>query len=523
MAADRYFYITQENLVVWRRRRGSFCEQLSFTQDEAGVHAFSNYLHSDPHSSSAVLVDVIEEEFSVDAIPKLPLRDRQALIERRLSRKYSRTRFRLGHYQGASEAEEGMRDVLYSAVSNHELLEPWLAVIAEQQTPLSGIYSVPLLGEKMLRTLRKPAGNSLLLSHHQGNRLRMVYLRDGDLKSARLSKAPPTTDDGYGEHVFSEILRSRRYLERARLIENSAAVDAYMITDAENADRIISGDSGKLPLHFHFIRTAEAAKALRLSEVPGPDRLEILYLALVARGRPDHNYAVQGETRYHKLSVARHAALGGIVAASLVGSAFAGVNFMTAFELRSATALMDSQIQRMEETFRRENDDFAPVKADSHEMKQAVDTGDYLLANRLPAAWVMEQLGAVLGEYPQLQLDELTWTAEAEPESTPQPRRGENVAVNVKPLQTVSAEVVGQVVPFDGNLRNAFALIKEFENRLREKTAFDEVRVTEYPIDASPQSSVSGEFVASDDRGEAHFKVLLRLNVPLAGSDNEAI
>ena len=253
--------------------------------------------------------------------------------------------------------------MLYSAVSNHELLDPWLAAIAAQSSPLAGIYSVPLLGQQLLSKVRKPAGNALLLSQHQGNRLRQVYLRDGKLKSARLSQAPAISDEGYGEYIFNEILRSRRYLERSRLLGGMADIDVYMITDSDTADRIIASDKGELPLHFHFVRVDAAAKAVRLRQQPPTDRLELLYLAVASHARLRHNYALQGETRYHRLSQARRLLIGGTIAASVACSAVAGLNLMSGFELRGAIALMNQQIRQMEDTFRRENDQFAPLQS----------------------------------------------------------------------------------------------------------------------------------------------------------------
>lgn len=517
MSVQRFFYVTQDDLVVWHRQRGRFVATSRFATDDAGRHDFSLYLRNEPHLLSVVVVDVIEEEFSVDSVPRLPRRDRTALIDRRLARKYSRTPYRMGHFQGSPRSGEDAESVLYSAISNDELLAPWLSVMGTHKTPLAGIHSVPLMAAKLLSTIRKPAGNAMLLSHHQGNRVRVVYLRDGKVKSARLSQSPDPQDDRYGQHIFAEILRSRRYLERSRLINGAEEIDVYMITDSPTAERIIASDEGRLPLYFHFISAAGAAKALRLAEPPPIDRLEVLYLALAARGRMGQGYALQGETRYHTLSRARQLLITGTVAASLAGSALAGINFMNGYELREATARLDSQIEQMTKTFRREQGEFAPVRANSHDMKLAVDTGDYILANRLPGGWVMEQLGQVLTEFPQVQVDELSWKANTSadaPEVQNSARRADVVqAVDVGSLRAIEAQVTGQLLPFDGNYRNAFTLIEEFKNALQARTDFGQVRVTELPLDAKPRSSVSGGFAADETQRIAGFSLSLTLDI----------
>lgn len=516
MAARRTFYVTQDELVVWHERRGGWAEEERFTSSDEGFHDFAVYLRAAADEQSLLLVDVIEEEFSADTIPKLPPRDRAALIDRRLERKYSRTPYRLGHFQGKSRAEATEQEVLYSAVSNHELLDPWLEMLTAQRTPLVGIFSVPLLAPALLAKLRKPAGNALLLTQHQGIRLRQMFLRDGKLKSARLSQSPAISDPGYGAYIFDEILRSRRYLERSRLLGGMEEIDAYMITDSDTAEAIIASDKGRVPLHFHFIKPESAARALGVAEAPPADHLEALFIASVARGRRGHNYAIRGETRYHRFALGRRLLVGTALAASMACSIVAGLNLTEAWGFRRSIAVMDQQIQQMEETFRRENERFAPVQADSHEMKLAVDTGDFILRNRLPVAWVMQQLGGVLGDFPEIQIDQLEWRAEAAGADNPtqQARRGgPPPAVPIKPVQTVRAELAAQVMPFDGDMRRAFAEIDRLAAALETRTAFERVAITQFPFDASPTSAISGEVVNLGSEQTAYFRMSLELQI----------
>lgn len=524
MAAHRYFYVTQEDLVVWLQHRGRFAEVARFASNDEGFAGFSRYLGRKLPQKSLMLVDVIEEEFAADSIPKLPMRDRNALIERRLSRKYSRTPYRLGHSQGAAAGKAREQQVLYSAISNHELLDPWLEIIADQQIPLVGVFSVPLLGFRLLSRMRKPTGNALLLTQHQGNRLRQIFLRDGKLKSARLSLSPAINDAAYGDYIFDEILRNRRYLERSRLLGGMEEIDAYMITDPATADRIIAGDKGRMPLRFHFIKPESAAKTIRLPQVPETDHLEVLFLAIANSGRAGENYALQGETRYHRLSTLRRMTIGTALAAAMACSVVAGVNLTTGLQIRNEIAVVDRQILQMEETFRRENDRFAPLRADSHEMKLAVDTGNFILDNRLPVGWVMQQLGQVLGDYPQIQIEKLEWRAEAPAsgQQNNQARRGgPPPAVPIKRLHAVSAELSGQIVPFDGDLRAAFATIDKLARELQAQTAFDQVVTTEFPINAGPTASISGEVVSSGATQSAFFRMRLSLVVSPAESASE--
>lgn len=179
------------------------------------------------------------------------------------------------------------------------------------------------------------------------------------------------------------------------------------------------------------------------------------------------------------------------------------------------SAEIESQLTRLTETYRRENEQFDPIKADSHEMKLAVDTGDFILQNRLPVPWVMQQVGLVMGNYPDIQIQTLGWTAESAAAGNPQrQRRGDQpMPVPVPAITLISAEITADIAPFDGDMRRAFARINALVADLQARTAFSNVAAVEYPVDARPQSSISGEIVGKGNAEAARFR--LRLSYPL--------
>ena len=152
-------------------------------------------------------------------------------------------------------------------------------------------------------------------------------------------------------------------------------------------------------------------------------------------------------------------------------------------------------------------------------MKLAVDTGDYILSNRLPVPWVMQQIGLVMGNYPDVQIQTLGWTAESMPTNEP-PRRGnEQLPVPVPAIAAVSAEISGEIMPFNGNMRDAFARIDQLVADLEMRTAFENVVAVEYPLDARPQASISGEIVRQGSVDKASFRI--RLRFPVTPNDDE--
>ena len=340
-------------------------------------------------------------------------------------------------------------------------------------------------------------------------------MRQGHVESARLSRSPAIDDPQYAGFVIEEIEKIRRYLERTRLIGNREQLAVCMIAENDIAERVLEQAHSHSPLQFHCVKPRTVARQLRLESRIDPDRLERLYIAAALRKRPRNSYATSGENRYWRLRRLRDGIIGTTLAASIAFSAMAGWYFSEAWHLRRATADIENQVMQLTDTFRRDNAMADPIRADSHEMKLAVDTGDFILENRLPVPWVMYQLGQVLGEYPDVRIRHLSWRAESPPSDVPQPvsRSDAQVPLAIPSIAAVSVEIEADLAPFNGDMRYAFARIDELSADIREYTRFGETFVIEYPLDARPTSAVSGEISRTAPPDSAAFRLRLTYRV----------
>ncbi len=513
MSVKRAFYIVQGGLRVCEVNGGYYEESRVFTDNDEGIKEFDHYLHTTRMRQSLIVVDVIEEMFAMDAIPKLGMRDQKALLDKRARRKYPRTPYRLPVVVRGSRGEK--REVVLSAISNHDLLDPWVNIMLKHQTPLSGIYSVPLMAPGLLSAFYKSTDTVLFVTQNQGTRLRQVFVRNGIVQSARLSQATPLDDPGYANAVLTEIQRSRRYLERTRLLSPMEQLDVCMIADKEVARNLVASAESDSPMQLHFVEPEKAAKKLHAAKNIEPDHLEGLYICRALRQRPRHSYALSGESRFWHMSRLRRGIIAASAAAAAYLSVIAGSWFGDALQLHRESAWIDAQVSQLSETFRRENEDFGPIKADSYAMKLAVDTGDFILDQRVPVPWVMQQLGTVLSNFDDVSIQELSWQAETAAASAPARQRpGEAPpAVPIPEITAVSVSLSGTLSPFDGDMRRAFARIDQLVNEIAARTAFADARVIEYPLDASIRSSITGEISRDQMPEEARFQ--LRLVYPL--------
>jgi len=105
MNATRVIYIVQGYVQVYMAGSCDPRNARTFADDADGRRDFERYFAAQPSQRSVILVDVIEEMFVPDAVPKLNPRDRGSLLQRRIQRKFPRTQYRLPILQGGRADE----------------------------------------------------------------------------------------------------------------------------------------------------------------------------------------------------------------------------------------------------------------------------------------------------------------------------------------------------------------------------------------------------------------------------------
>ncbi|MFT7246870.1 MAG: hypothetical protein ACI82A_004250, partial [Candidatus Azotimanducaceae bacterium] len=78
--------------------------------------------------------------------------------------------------------------VILSALTNTALLAPWLERIDKHKARLAGIWSIPLLTDKLLRPIVNEDKHALIVSRQVRSALRNSYFRDGKMLLSRQAK-----------------------------------------------------------------------------------------------------------------------------------------------------------------------------------------------------------------------------------------------------------------------------------------------------------------------------------------------
>ena len=121
--------------------------------------------------------------------------------------------------------------MLLIGLTNEYLLEPWLKIIEDTRTPLSGIISLPLLSEEYTKTLKSESKAVILVSQQVPSNLRQSVFVDGKLILSRLVPIASFYQGEYANDVVRDIESTQRYLISQRIVERSELVEVHILTN----------------------------------------------------------------------------------------------------------------------------------------------------------------------------------------------------------------------------------------------------------------------------------------------------
>jgi hypothetical protein len=519
----RALFLSTHKAAVYHWRKGDLGSSFLFDANVQGREYFARYLRESPNVPLYVLVDVFEEEFRFETIPHVFGGDRDAIVTRKKARLFRDTPY--FQYKVQGRGTEGRRDdrVLMSAITNPDLLDPWLQLLDDHKVPVACVTSVPLVSTMLMKLLPEAGDNTLLISLHSISGLRQTFIQKGQFKISRLVQMPRYGTTSYWPHIKEEVDKIRRYLNSLRLATPDDPVDiCFLFTGdlLEEAQRA-SRDPGSHVLDLNEV--LQRAGSARRVAAPFADQL---FVHQLLRHRPGNDYATPRNLRYATMRSVRH----GLVAASIAlltgGVGWGGMEFVGAMDLkqRSDAAVRKTQFYSARYDMARERLPKTPVE--SRDIQLAVELVDTLRQYKSSPRETLQLLGATLEQHPQAQLDTLEWIASTNPDvaleglgGARQAATAPSPAAATPGLDLASGEpayrlyqvtlIRGRLAPFDGDFRRAIETIGRLADDLRAAPDVREVQVLSLPLDISSNANLQGAAGAMQAEAVFTMKVVL--------------
>lgn len=528
----RLLFITADEVTVYFWQGPTLKQASLLPPGEEGVAAFAALLAARPQIPNTILLDLVEEEFRVENIPHV-LINRHQLLARNAARLFRAATWR--RYQVLGREKTGRRDdrVLFSAITNNEILKPWIDVLSRHQAPLIAIHSVPYLIGKLGKPLGLAAKTVLIMIDVKGSGLRQTFFRDGQLAISRLALTSHLDDttERHVDYLVSEIGRSKLYLQGLQLLPfDRSDLDVWLISSEERLQAPADNPGDIAPnIRLHSRQLSEIARQLGLVDASAARGYQAnLVLAQLAASLRGGGYARTQERRYALHRTIKRAV--GFVAMASLGAVFLWAlgPFTQVLSAKDRLLMLTDQL-----------DHFALLAAEHAHEEVLIEQAAKMRAAVISAQWLsqvpatpepfLRSLGPILIQFPDFQPEQISWRLKTAGPATPadpdfliyqaEPDLPADPDLPTKPdlpgdtgfRQIV--QIKGQQNLPDANLRRGLLRARQFEQALRRQMpGVIRVKIAhQQPLDFRSEIALYGTSFAVHHSAPFDLQLVLRV------------
>jgi len=519
MASKLLICISANHATVARWRGGRLGECEVFADDEAGITEFRNYAAGCGNIPAFVIVDAVEEDYRVETLPHASGSDRAQMVERKLRQYYRASPYCAASLIGRDSSKRRDDRFLFAALTNPELVAPWLAVLVECQLPVGGIFLLPMVTSGILGMVDGKSDNLLLVAAHPAG-IRLTFFREGAFRLSRLSRSDAAAVVP-GRAIIDEISNTRLYLHALRAATLDEPVNVLFLDHGDQLGDIPRQISEENPsLQCRVLGSREIAERLRLDPSLLGISPAVIYLQLLGTATPDNNLAAPSVTAGYRRYRARRQLFAASAMTAFVGMAWSGVNLWQQHAVQENIDDAARRTAQVNIAYRTATLQFpaAPTSADN--LKRATELAEKLRLSAVSPEPFLQVIARALGSSPEIMLTELGWQyrpGEFEAGNTTgaasaAPRQNAAPAGPAPALRRHSGLLAGQVRDFKGDFRDAILSINTLADRLRSDPAVENVRVVQLPLNISPGLALSGNTSDTPAQGgSADFRIIVTL------------
>ncbi|MFC1751255.1 hypothetical protein ACFL2V_20935 [Pseudomonadota bacterium] len=499
MVIPRIFYVTSTTLAVFHCEKGGIELLAKFEDAAASVAAFGKYVAQQSDVPSAMVVDVVEEEFRTEHIPHVIGTDRKHLLARKTSAMFRQTPFR--NAQIIKREKRGRKDdlVLFSALTRPQIMEPWLAKLRSNKVPLVGIYSMAMLAQLLVKRLNIEHSNMEVLSIQQGELLRQSFVNDRALKSSRLAYLDTESDASCLKSILSEVERNHQYLGRLQLLKIGEPVVVYLLSEGEQLEYLHAGCVDSDRFKFNLLDLNDVAAKIGLDQTLSADQSELFFCYLLSRWLPEGNYGAGIERRYYKQYRLRNQLKVASVLLAMVSCGWSVSHVLDGYALSQTTADLSEHIEMLALDYKRQAAALPDLNYSPKVIRAAVVNDQALQARKPSALGALAIVGSVLLKHKNVAVDELSWGVEVMVDDF-----GEETQVDV-------AKIKAHLEQFPQDFQRAFQQVDAFTKDLNQNPLVQNVEALSLPLSTSPKSSLTGESQRIGLVPVAKFELKIRL------------
>ncbi len=419
MGTRHILYLTNENLVSLTAHGGRIAERKVFPISGAGLQDFEAHVKGLRNVPTHLVTDLAEEDFRVDTVPHLGARDRDAVLARKLTQIFRNTTYRHAIAQGREA--DGRRDdrVVYTAITNAEMLRPWVEVLDRLEVPFEGIHSSAVFSGRLLAELKLEFPHTLLVTFTPGDALRQTYFRNKEIKFSRLTPVDLEEGETLGGMVSGEVARTWQYLDSLRYFSPTDHLEVCVLIHPKDRATIEPVLRDYDQILYRLLDIEQVAGKLGLKPAPRTSSAEEVLAHLFLK-RPGENHFASPELR--RFAVVRNARNGIVAVAGAIlaaGLAYGAWNLSFALQGREVDVQTTRRIQAAQRELEEVTRSMPAQGVGGQTMRDTVAFYSGNLRAYPSVTSFLRPLSAVLDKYPTIRLTQIAWEAADDDKALP--------------------------------------------------------------------------------------------------------
>jgi len=501
MAAKLLLCVSADRATAAIWRQGRLNSIRTFDNSQAGLGAFDTYLRAARGLPVRVMVDTIDEDYRLETLPHVSRGDRAQMAKRRLRQLYRTTPYAAWVQQERVAGKRKDDRYLFTAITNPEVLGPWMRVVEANRAPVAGIHPLPLVTLSLIARLALKHANLLIVTRN-GAGLRQTFCKHLKFRISRLTapRDPSAPADAY---YAEEIGNTRMYLDALTVTHVDDTVHVLIVDHDGSLGGLPAALSrGRPNMQCTLMGPEEVAR--RLSIPPGDlaTSADALHLHLLASAAPGLDLAppqVEVGFQVYRVRQYAYAAAAVVVFGAIV---VAVANEIRAWRIADEIVALEQQILQYQQRYKEVTAQFPKTPVSSEELRDTVEAAERIRSELRTPEQMLIVISRALDASPDISLSKVDWRHGSGSQSS-----GEagilSQQAGMRQVGVVSAEVTREAQDH----RAVLDRIRGFTASLAAHAQVEEVRVLRMPMDISSASALSGTTAETVQSPQAQFEV----------------
>jgi hypothetical protein len=522
----RLLYFTGYRMVAQEWSGRKLESSVYFEPDEQGLDLFGAYLRSFRREPVRLMVDLIEEEFRQVKIPLLRGSDRKAILQRNYIKYFRNSKYKFSISQSIEKKDRKEESVLLMGLTNQYLLEPWLKIIEDTRTPLSGILSLPLVAQDYIPKLESNNNVVILVSQQVPSNLRQSVFVKNKLILSRLVPIASFYQGDYAADVIRDIESTQRYLISQRIVDRAERISIQIFTNKRHNEKLKIKCATENYADFKIHLINELLKNDKIEIFDDQDFSSGIFCYLATRKTIANHYAVPEEKKYYQYHRANIVLKFASIALVSVGIGLALTNMAEAWNYSNTATETNLIEQNYKSKYNQLSGNLVDSTTSTTSMQNVVEAVDLVQKRYLSdPEELLSLVSREISLFPDIRVQKVQWFTSRFADSDSfgkvswdkKARNNKNKTTSNKKRSNPKgffevAIVDGRLLNFDGDYRYALSVIDDLEKALNESGNYYLVEILKRPLDIEPENTLSGN-ISADGRATKQTVAALSFRV----------